>query len=633
MKSLFFLSNKVVLLRVLRGVGGPTVGLLLVALVIESLTPAATALVLAELVDALTAGTAQPDFFRAAIPGLLAFAGILLANSLAEASDGPLVFRVTARVDGAHRAEVARLAAGSRSLAVLESPAVQQLLREVTLDPARGYDTTPAEGALAQLRWAAGLLGIAASCAVLTWYTWWLVPLVLLPALLNWRISNRQSARLAGLWRGAIKGELHADVWRQAAVSPGEGKDIRIFGFAPWMIRRMQHHVETANEAFWAYVAHIVRSQWGQFSLAAVGLVPAYVSVAVSAADGRTRVAVEAAVLAAGWSVFQALGRSMEQYKMVSALRVIEATRNLRAALDPVDGPVAPPAWAATAHSVKHDSTSGQVSATAGLPATVRFEGVTFTYPGGSRPVLHGLDLEIRPGELLAIVGLNGAGKSTLIKLLAGLYTPSGGRITADGRNIEELGIDDWRSRLSIVFQDFVRYHLSAADNVSLGQARKAPDPVALEGAAREAGLDAVLSRLPNGWDTPLARVRTGGVDLSGGQWQQVVLARALYAVWSGARLLVLDEPTAHLDVRTEFDVFNRLAERRGSTSVVLISHRLSTVRMADRIVLLDGGRITESGTHDDLMALDGKYAEMFAIQAERFNRGYQDRVEEGELQ
>jgi ATP-binding cassette subfamily B protein len=137
---------------------------------------------------------------------------------------------------------------------------------------------------------------------------------------------------------------------------------------------------------------------------------------------------------------------------------------------------------------------------------------------------------------------------------------------------------------------------------------------------------------MPAGWDTPLARSRTGGVDLSGGQWQQVVLARALYAVRSGARLLVLDEPTAHLDVRTEFEVFQRLAENRGSSSVVLISHRLSTVRQADRIAVLDGGRITESGTHDELIARGGSYAEMFAIQAERFASGHQDRIEEDEL-
>jgi ATP-binding cassette subfamily B protein len=156
-------------------------------------------------------------------------------------------------------------------------------------------------------------------------------------------------------------------------------------------------------------------------------------------------------------------------------------------------------------------------------------------------------------------------------------------------------------------------------------------DEAALADAVREAGLSTVIDRLPDGLDTPLARDRTGGVDLSGGQWQQVVLARALYAVHTGARLLVLDEPTAHLDVRSEMELFGRLAGRAGDTSIVLISHRLSTVRHAGRIVLLDGGRITESGTHEQLLAQHGRYAEMFNIQAERFRRGYDDRIEEDE--
>ena len=183
-----------------------------------------------------------------------------------------------------------------------------------------------------------------------------------------------------------------------------------------------------------------------------------------------------------------------------------------------------------------------------------------------------------------------------------------------------------------MVFQDFVKYHLSAAQNVLLGRGGLAPDQEELELAAEEAGFGEVLARLPDGWDTPLARARTGGVDLSGGQWQQVVLTRALYALHKGAKLLVLDEPTAHLDVRTEFDVFQRLAERRGGASIVLISHRLSTVRYADRIVLLDGGRITEAGSHEELIARGGAYARMFAIQAERFRAGFEDHIEEGEL-
>jgi ABC-type multidrug transport system fused ATPase/permease subunit len=276
----------------------------------------------------------------------------------------------------------------------------------------------------------------------------------------------------------------------------------------------------------------------------------------------------------------------------------------------------------------------GHPPAATGADATpaagpIRFENVSFTYPGTDRPVLEHLDLEIRPGELLAIVGLNGAGKSTLIKLLAWLYEPTSGRITAGGADLADIGPEAWRRQLSVVFQDFVRYQLTATDNVTLGNATVPPDEAALAAAADDAGLADVLSRLPAGWDTPLARTRTGGVDLSGGQWQRVVLARALYAVRTGAQVLVLDEPTAHLDVKTEFAVFDRLAAHRGDATVVLISHRLSTVRRADRIVLLSDGRITEMGSHEELVALGGRYAAMFTIQAERFRQGFDDRTEE----
>jgi ABC-type multidrug transport system fused ATPase/permease subunit len=377
------------------------------------------------------------------------------------------------------------------------------------------------------------------------------------------------------------------------------------------------------------------RDEWRQILLVGVPLAAAFGLVAASASSGRGSVAVEAAVMSAGWSVFQALAWDDNLLSVASAGECLQAYTELCEALDEdaVD------AAAAAGDSAAEDTAAvPPVAASAyDAPPLVRFEGVCFGYPGTGRTVIDRLDLEIRPGELLAVVGLNGAGKSTLIKLLAALYRPTAGRITADGADVARLGPEAWRDRISVVFQDFVKYHLSAEENVALGRAgrssrHRAPDRAAIEAAAADAGLDEVLARLPIGWETPLARSRTGGVDLSGGQWQQVVLARALYALRTGARLLVLDEPTAHLDVRTEFDVFRRLAERRGESSVVFISHRLSTVRRADRIVLLDGGRITESGTHEDLLSLGGKYAEMFAIQAARFNSGYDDRIEEGEL-
>jgi ABC-type multidrug transport system fused ATPase/permease subunit len=336
-----------------------------------------------------------------------------------------------------------------------------------------------------------------------------------------------------------------------------------------------------------------------------------YGLVAAGTAGGHHSVAAETAVLSAGYSVYLMVGT-------VFNLRIIEGTLPSVRALADLRTALADAGLAGTGPPQRAPGASGE-------PLAVLIEGLCFSYPGSERQILRDLNLEIRPGELLAIVGLNGAGKSTLIKLLAGLYRPSGGSITAGGSDIF-TDLAGWRRQISVVFQDFARYQLSARDNVTLMPA----DAAALAAAARESGLEEVLGELPAGWDTPLARSRTGGVDLSGGQWQQVVLARALYAVHRGAWLLVLDEPTAHLDVRTEFEVFQRLAARARGISVVLISHRLSTVRQADRIVLLDGGRVTESGRHDELIELDGAYAAMFALQAERFRLGYDDRIEDG---
>ncbi len=592
---------------------------LAVALLIESVIPAATAAALAFLVGELdqASGVGTADLFAVALVPLGAFAGVLVLGHLAEAVVAPLEQLAAARIDGRHRTEVTRLAATSDTIAALEDPEVQVLVRQALADRSHGYDCTPSDGALGQLRWAAGLVGAVAACAVVASFSWWLVPLILLPAAANRVIRTRDNLRLVGFWREATAGELHADVWRQAAVSPAEGKDVRVFGFVGWMVDRMQEHVRAANGGLWRYIDRMLSMSWRQALFVAVGLVPAYVVVAMSAAEGRTTPAVATAVLTAGWSLFLVLGPSSDMYEIVSAVRVLEATDELRAAL------AAPPA---TPRGLRAPPESG--------PAPlVRFEQVGFGYPATGRAVLRGLDLDIRPGELLAIVGLNGAGKSTLIKLLAGLYRPVSGRITVDGVDLALVDPVLWRTKISIVFQDFVRYQLTARDNVALGQAGLPAEQSLIDEAATSAGLGEVLERLPDGWDTPLSRSRSGGVDLSGGQWQQVVLARALYAVRRGARLLVLDEPTAHLDVRTEFEVFDRLGANRGETSVVLISHRLSTVRQADRIVLLDGGRITESGTHDRLMALGGAYAEMFAIQAERFRRGYDDRMEEGTSQ
>ena len=254
--------------------------------------------------------------------------------------------------------------------------------------------------------------------------------------------------------------------------------------------------------------------------------------------------------------------------------------------------------------------------------AAIRFENVSFRYPGSDHDVLSGLDLEIRAGEALALVGVNGAGKSTLVKLLGGAYKPTSGRITIDGTDLATLDLGAWQRRVAAIVQDFLRFPLPATDNVVLGAVEHARDPGALELAAREAGIEDVINGLPNKWDTILDKTYDGGVDLSGGEWQRLALARALFAVHAGAGVLVLDEPAAALDVRAESQLVERYLELTSGVTSLIISHRFSVVRDAHRICVLADGQIVESGTHDELLELGGRYASMFRLQAERYVTG-----------
>jgi ABC-type multidrug transport system fused ATPase/permease subunit len=240
----------------------------------------------------------------------------------------------------------------------------------------------------------------------------------------------------------------------------------------------------------------------------------------------------------------------------------------------------------------------------------IRFDNVTFSYPGG-KPVLEHFDLTIPAGTSLAIVGQNGAGKTTLAKLLCRLYDPQAGNISIDGTALRDTDLAAWRSRLTAVFQDFLRLELPLRDNVAPAGAADEVVQGALEaaGAANLAALDTIL-----------ARGYQGGTDLSGGQWQRVALARALAAVKTGARVVLLDEPTAQLDVRGEAEIFERLLAATRDCTTILISHRFSTVRQADRICVLEHGRVVELGSHDELMALGGRYRTMFDLQAQRFH-------------
>jgi ATP-binding cassette subfamily B protein len=241
---------------------------------------------------------------------------------------------------------------------------------------------------------------------------------------------------------------------------------------------------------------------------------------------------------------------------------------------------------------------------------------VSFSYPGNSRRVLDRLDFEIRAGERVALVGENGEGKTTIVKLMTRLYDPVDGQVLLDGIDLREYRLEDLYRQISVIFQDFMRYEMTARENIGVGCIEHLESPELVRLAAGKSLADDVIQRLPFGYEQMLGRRFEGGLDLSGGEWQKVALARAYLR---DAQLLILDEPTASLDARSEAEVFARFSELTRGKMALFISHRFSTVRMADRIVVLENGRVVEDGSHQQLSALDGRYAEMFEMQAANY--------------
>jgi ATP-binding cassette subfamily B protein len=250
--------------------------------------------------------------------------------------------------------------------------------------------------------------------------------------------------------------------------------------------------------------------------------------------------------------------------------------------------------------------------------AGVQFENVEFRYPGSEKPAITGINLQIRRGQSLALVGENGSGKTTLIKLLTRLYKPTFGRVLLDGRDLNEWDEEVLRRRIGVIFQDFVRYQLIVGENIGAGDVREFENRERWVDAAVEGKAANFIDEMPGNYDTQLGKWFKDGRELSGGQWQKIALSRAFMR--KDADILVLDEPTASMDAAAEVAIFDRFRERTKDQIAIVISHRFSTVRMADRIVVLDGGRVVESGSHDELVAAGGRYATLFKLQA----RGYQ---------
>ncbi|HXW45840.1 MAG TPA: ABC transporter ATP-binding protein [Streptosporangiaceae bacterium] len=435
--------------------------------------------------------------------------------------------------------------------------------------------------------------GLAAA-AILFWYRWW-APLVLVAA---WLATHRllRESTVWRTWRSeeVMRAQRHADYAYRMAVDVPAAKELRLFGLGGWTVSRFaSYRRELLDLSLHALRLRERSLLWAALAaFAGNGLVMGFL-----AADALAhRVGLGNLVMFTGAVVGAAvLGVADFDWWFDTAARPAAVVASLQQKM---------PDFAALP--------SGSQPA-AGLPGReIRLRGVSFGYRGGS-PVLTGVDLVIPAGSSLAIVGQNGAGKTTLAKLLCRLYDPTGGVIEADGIDLRDLDLAAWRSRLTTVFQDYVRYELSLRENVAPTGAGDAD----VEWALRQAGAADLAADT-----TVLSKSYAGGTDLSGGQWQRVALARAMCAVRQGAGLVILDEPTAQLDVRGEAEIFRRLLDATSGVTTILVSHRFSTVRHADNICVLEGGRVVELGTHDKLMARGGRYATMFTLQAARFADG-----------
>lgn len=485
---------------------------------------------------------------------------------------------------------------GPAGVAHLEDPEVRDQLE---LASGRLTGHLPADAPVALAGAIGSRLAGVGACAVLASFQWWLG----LGLLGMWVVIRRPLrdiilAQIVG-FRAQAEVMRRASYFLSLAIRPAAAKELRVFGLGDWTIDRYREHWARGMADTRANFARLDRRAWLLAAAVLAGYLVACGALAHAALRGQIglrELSVMLPLLPATMYAGTVTTADIVAEWMVSGLPDQKALENrLRVASEELNG--------------RRDAT--------GLPErAIRLEGVRFAYPGGE-PVLDGLDLEILAGRSTAIVGANGAGKSTLVALLARLHDPTSGSVTVDGVPLRELDAARWQRQFAAMFQDFHRYPLPLAENITFGAVEHADDEDGRVRAAERAGASEIAKE--KGWNAVLSRRYAGGTDLSGGQWQRVALARALFAVEHGAKVLVLDEPTAWLDVRAEAAFFDRFLDlTRGLTSIV-ISHRFSTVRRADRICVLDGGRLAEQGTHEELIALGGIYAEMFRLQAARF--------------
>ena len=533
-----------------------------------------------------------------AVPSLLllAEAGRLIGSTVGQS--------LKRRVDLSLRRRVLMLSLQPAGISHLEDPELRALQSAArNLSP---FSFTPGDAAVELTTGIAVRLQPVFAAAVLAWFQ----PILAVLAIAVWLFAHllfvNNTVRLV-MGAASTMSSPEMVYLRDLVQGPAAAKEVRVFGLGGWLSDRFLGLTRERMARSLAQRSGDLRRHLRSGGVLGAGLAGGLVWIGVLATRD------ELSVAATATCVFALLG--------------IFTVPNLFPDVPVMFGTFAVGAVDAAERAAARDTTkvAGGDAPAPSNAGGIRFRGVTFRYPGSERPVIDALDLHVPAGQRLAIVGLNGAGKTTLVKLLCRLYDPDEGTIEVDGVDLRAVDAAQWRTRLGVVFQDFIHWQLPVHDNIDLrvpAMTAELIDPVSKRAAAR-AGLDAIVDALPAGWDTTLSPAARDGVDLSGGQWQRVALARGLRAVEAGASVLVLDEPTANLDPRAELEFFDAvltqpLAADRPVTTI-LISHRFATVRHADRIVVLDGGKVVEDGTHDELVAARGRYHDLFESQAKTY--------------
>ena len=583
------LRNVPPLLKIVWRSGPAVVAGGLVCRLIGALVPIAMLWVAKQILDAVQArstGHALPEHFWwlvGAEAGLAAFAAIL--GRTGGYFDALLADRFTRHVSVRVMQHASRL-----DLASYEDPVFYDKLERARVQATDRIAMIHAIGALLQQSVTAATLSMT-----ILWFSPWLLLLLIIAvvpaflgeshfAFLGYSLNIRQTPARRQL-----------DYLRVLGASKESAKELKLFGLSDFIVG---DYARISNDLYDQNVALARRRLWAGALLSLVstaGYYSAYAWVVYRTVTGEL-----------SWGTLQMLagaigGASANIQSIFSTFSSI-ADQSLFLT-DLVEFFQVQP---------KVQSKADAIPAPRPVQSGFRFERVCFAYPGSSRLILDNLDFSIDPGERIALIGENGQGKTTIVKLITRLYDPTDGRILLDGVDLRDYSIEDLNREVGVIFQDFMRYEMSARRNIAVGRIDLDSD-LEVRHAARKSLAESVIQRLPNGYDQLLGRRFEGGLDLSGGEWQKVALARAYLR---DAQLLILDEPTAALDARSEYEVFQRFAELTEGKMALLISHRFSTVRMADRIVVLENGRIAEQGSHQSLMALGARYAEMFELQA-----------------